>query len=95
MTNLEELVLNLAILRENARYVNGTQLNDEIIRYMSHLKKFTFSLETALLRESGNIVLPSNEDMDKLVRMSKFFQLNWLWPMSYLRMTISIFSLYQ
>lgn len=76
MTNLDELVLNLAIFRENPSYVDGTELNHKIVRYMPYWKEFTFSLETALVRENVNTVLPSNEDIEHSFIDSKYGQVS-------------------
>lgn len=51
MINLEELTLYLSIIRFDSNYIDGTQLQDDILSFMPRLTKFTFSLETAIVKK--------------------------------------------
>jgi hypothetical protein len=63
MINLEKLKLYLSILRFNSTYVDGIQLYDEIIIYMSRLKKLYFSIDTCVMNNNIKIDLSSNKDI--------------------------------
>jgi hypothetical protein len=65
MINLEELTLYLSIIRINSNYIDGIQLQDDILTYMARLKKFIFNIETAIVRNKNDLVLSSNEDMQR------------------------------
>ena len=63
MINLEELTLYLSIIRFDSNYIDGTQLQDDILSFMPRLTKFTFSLETAIVKKKNDLVLSSDEDI--------------------------------
>ncbi len=63
MINLEELILFLLVIRVNSNYIDGIQLNDDILIHMPRLKKFAFSINTGAIIENTKIPLQSNEDI--------------------------------
>jgi hypothetical protein len=65
MLNLEELTLFLAIVRTKLNYIDGDQLDDEVLNYMPRLNKFIFSIHTHVSTEYNQrkIDLQSNEDI--------------------------------
>jgi hypothetical protein len=65
MINLEELILNLSILRGGGNYIDGIQLYDDILIYMPQLNKFSFRIDTRVSFENRTIVLSSEEDIQK------------------------------
>ncbi|CAF1339688.1 unnamed protein product [Rotaria sordida] len=64
MINLEELKLFLLIKRHNSIYVDGIQLYNQFLIYMTQLKKFTFCINTEVYNEV-TVELPSNEDIQR------------------------------
>ena len=44
MINLEELNLSLLVLKSNSTYIDGIQLYDQFLTYVTKLKKFTFNI---------------------------------------------------
>ena len=46
MVNLEELKLYLLIKLFDLNYIDGIQLYDQFLVYMTQLKKFTFNIKT-------------------------------------------------
>jgi hypothetical protein len=65
MINLEKLSLFLSILTINGTYIDGIQLHDRILIYMTQLNKFTFSIHTFVTNGYTQIDLPSNEDIQR------------------------------
>ena len=65
MINLEELSLFLAVIRWHSDYIDGVQLRDNILRYMPRMKKFHFSIDTAIIKFTRNLVLSSNVDIQR------------------------------
>ncbi|CAF2805636.1 unnamed protein product [Rotaria sp. Silwood2] len=67
MINLKKLTLFLSVLTRYWTYIDGIQLHDQILIYMSQLNKFTFSINTTVVNEDKNIKidLPSNEDIQR------------------------------
>ena len=63
MINLEELILFLSIIRTDSNYINGTELYNSILIYMARLNKFTFNIDTTILKKNIEIALSSNEDI--------------------------------
>jgi hypothetical protein len=66
MLNLEELTLFLPVLRTKLTYIDGDQLDDEVLKYMPRLNKFIFRIYTQVSTEfnrSRKIDLQSNEDI--------------------------------
>lgn len=61
MINLEELSLCLTLYRLTGRYIDGTQLHDEVLRYMPRLTEFHFSIETTIPKRDTDGALPSND----------------------------------
>jgi hypothetical protein len=62
MVNLEELTLYLLVQRFNSTYIDGIELYDQFLVYMTQLKKFTFNIKTDVYN-LRRIKLPSNEDI--------------------------------
>ncbi|CAF1220065.1 unnamed protein product [Rotaria sordida] len=65
MINLEELKLYLLVGRFNSTYIDGIQLYNQFLIYMTQLKKFTFNIETDVYYTNVKIELPSNEDIQR------------------------------
>ncbi|CAF2227121.1 unnamed protein product [Rotaria magnacalcarata] len=65
MINLEELILNLSIIRVDSNYIDGLQLYDDILIYMPRLNKFIFSIDTSVVEKNIKIALSSNEDIQR------------------------------
>ena len=65
MINLEELTLDLSIIRIDSNYIDGIQLHDDILSYMPQLNKFIFNIETAIVKTKNDLVLLSNEDLQR------------------------------
>ncbi|CAF3766793.1 unnamed protein product [Rotaria sp. Silwood1] len=62
MVNLEELKLYLLVQRFDSTYIDGIQLCDQFLVYMTQLKKFTFNIKTNV-SNIFRVKLPSNEDI--------------------------------
>jgi hypothetical protein len=65
MINLEELKLYLPVIKFDSTYINGIQLRDQFLIYMTRLKKFTFSINTKVYNDTASLELPSNEDVQR------------------------------
>jgi hypothetical protein len=65
MINLEELKLYLPIIRFDSTFIDGIQLRDQFLIYMTQLKKFTFSINTEIDNYMVGLKLPSNEDVQR------------------------------
>ena len=66
MINLEELSLYLAIVLFNsADYLNGVQLRDKILQYLPRMKKCHFNIDTTTIKRNSDLVLPSNDDIQR------------------------------
>ncbi|CAF1159786.1 unnamed protein product, partial [Rotaria sordida] len=68
MLNLEELTLFLSVVRSKSTYIDGNQLYDKVLNYMSQLNKFIFNIHTRIMNDfiiNNNIKidLPSNDDI--------------------------------
>lgn len=63
MINLEELQLYLRVIRFDSTYIDGNQLYDQFLVYMTKLKKFTFDIKTKVQNQNVNVELPSNEEI--------------------------------
>ena len=62
MGNVEELTLFLLVMRVNSTYIDGIKLSDDILIDMPRLKKFTFSINTGIIRENiAELDFSSNE----------------------------------
>ncbi|CAF3882169.1 unnamed protein product [Rotaria sordida] len=64
MINLEELKLFLLVTRFNSTYIDGIQLYNQFLIYMTQLKKFTFCINTEVYNEV-KVELPSNKDIQR------------------------------
>lgn len=66
MTNLEELSLSLVIIRfESTGYLDGVQLRDNVLRHMPRMKKCHFSIETRIVNRISDLVLASNDEIQR------------------------------
>ena len=65
MINLEELTLFLLVFIGDSTYIDGIQLDDQILMYMPRLNKFTFSINTDVNNEDSGIHLQSIEDLQR------------------------------
>jgi hypothetical protein len=65
MINLEELQLYLSVGRFDSTYIDGIQLYDQFLIYMTQLNKFTFSIKSVVCNSNVRVELPSNEDIQR------------------------------
>ena len=65
MNHLEELTLFLSIIRIDSNHIDGIQLHDDILCSMPQLNKFLFSIETAIVKKKNDLVLSSNEEIQR------------------------------
>ena len=65
MSNLEELILYLRVMRDDLPYIDGHHLSDEIFLHMPRLNKFTFRISTMVLNLDGNLTHLSNDDIQR------------------------------
>ena len=63
MINLEELILFLSVVRIDSTFIDGIELYDQVLIHMSHINKFIFSINTAVLIINNEINVPSNADI--------------------------------
>jgi hypothetical protein len=65
MVNLEALELFLLVLRDDSSFIDGIQLHDEIIIYMSQLKQINFSIHSDVFNVKSKIKLVKNEEIQR------------------------------
>jgi len=65
MINLEELKLYLSVARYSSTYLDGIQLYDQFLTYMTQLNKFTFYIKTEVSKRKATVELRSNEDIQR------------------------------
>ncbi|CAF4044574.1 unnamed protein product [Rotaria sordida] len=65
MINLEELKLYLTVVRSGSTYIDGIQLYEQFLIYMTQLKKFTFNITTIVSFRTVRLKLQSNEDIQR------------------------------
>lgn len=65
MINLEELHLYLSVGRFDSTYIDGVQLYDQFLIYMTQLNQFTFNIKTKVYNKNVTVELPSNEDIQR------------------------------
>jgi hypothetical protein len=65
MINLEELQLYLSVGRFDETYIDGNQLYDQFLIYMTQLRNFTFNIKTEVTSETVTDELPTNEDIQR------------------------------
>ncbi|CAF3303217.1 unnamed protein product [Rotaria sp. Silwood2] len=63
MLNLEELALQLSVIRAESTYIDGNQLYDEVLNYMPRLNRFIFNIHTHIINSCVGIDLPYNNDI--------------------------------
>jgi hypothetical protein len=73
MINLEELKLYISVERYNSTYIDGIQLYDQFLIYMTQLKNFTFNIKTNVDNSNIRVELPSNEDIQHSF-IGRFYQ---------------------
>jgi hypothetical protein len=61
MSNLEELILYLSIIRTELTYIDGTHLYDEIL--IDTIKRIYFQYKHSCFQQDIRINLPSNNDI--------------------------------
>ncbi|CAF4129116.1 unnamed protein product [Rotaria sordida] len=76
MLNLEELTLHLSVIKNQSTYIDGNQLYDDFLNYMSQLNKFIFNIHTHIVNNSININLPSNDDIRKSFIKRGFYSID-------------------
>ncbi|CAF2141461.1 unnamed protein product, partial [Rotaria magnacalcarata] len=74
--NLEELKLCLFVRRFDSIYIDGIQLHDQILIYMSRLNKFTFSIKPRVVNKNIRIDLSSNENIQRSFIGKKYGQID-------------------
>ncbi|CAF4657401.1 unnamed protein product [Rotaria sp. Silwood1] len=57
--------INPTVRRSDSTYIDGIQLYDQFLIYMTQLKKFTFSIKTMVLFRTVKVELQSNEDIQR------------------------------
>jgi hypothetical protein len=62
MINLEELQLYLSVGRFDETYIDGNQLYDQFLIYMTQLRNFTFNIKTEVTFETVTDELPTIEN---------------------------------
>ena len=72
MSNLEELSLLLSFIRFNSTFIDGKQLYNDFLMYMTKLQTFSFSIHTQLINQNVRIKLPSANDL-----RNSFFELGY------------------
>jgi hypothetical protein len=65
MINSEELKFFLSVAKLDSNFIDGVQIYDQILSYMTQLNKFTFDLNTTIINESFRIDMSSNEDIQR------------------------------
>jgi hypothetical protein len=63
MINLEELALQLSVIRAERTYIDGNHLYEEVLNYLPRLNKFMFNIHTNIINTDIKIDLPSNDDI--------------------------------
>lgn len=63
MINLQELTLQLPVVRHESTYIDGNHFYNEILQYMSKLNKFLFNIHTHIINKQIQINLPSNDQI--------------------------------
>lgn len=63
MLNLEELALQLSVIRGEESYIDGNQLYEEVLNYLPRLNKFMFNIHTNIIKTGIDVDLPSNDDI--------------------------------
>lgn len=65
MINLEQLALFIYVLRFDSLYIDGLELYEAFLIYMTQLKKFIFYINTFVLQSKPGTELQSNEDIQR------------------------------
>ncbi|CAF4073853.1 unnamed protein product [Rotaria sp. Silwood2] len=76
MTNLEELMLFLIVLRKHSTFIDGILLHAQILIYMQRLNKFSFSIISDVLNMNIRIILPTNEDIRRSFMEKEYNQVD-------------------
>ncbi|CAF1391886.1 unnamed protein product [Adineta ricciae] len=75
MINVEELILFLSVIRTNTNYIDGAELHDNVLNDMPQLNKFTFNIDTNIVKNT-NIDLSSYEDIQLSFVRKKYGRVN-------------------
>ncbi len=54
-----------SVIRFDSIYIDGIQLYDQFLIYMTKLKKFTFYINTVVSNFRARLELPTNEDIGR------------------------------
>ena len=77
MINLEELTLFLLVRRNNSTFIDGIQINDQILIHLPRLNKFTFNIQTYVsFNENIEINLPSKDNIKRSFNERKFSEVD-------------------
>jgi hypothetical protein len=90
MPNLEELILNIQI-QHRTRFVDGTQINNEILVHLPQLYKFTFHISTEVTRQ--HLVHLSDDDIQQTFTNIGYEEVGSYLTYSFDNATCRIFSL--
>ncbi|CAF3001057.1 unnamed protein product [Rotaria sp. Silwood2] len=90
ISNLKELTLNIQI-EHRTRFVDGTQINNEILVHLPQLYKFTFHISTNVTRQ--HLVQLSNDDIQQTFTNIGYEQVCCYLTYSFDNATCRIFSL--
>ena len=63
LSNLEELTLFFSAFRWNSTFIDGKQLHNDVLSYLTKLQKFSFSIYTQLINKDIGMKLPSRIDL--------------------------------
>lgn len=74
MINLEELTLFLYVVRWEPTFIDGKQLQDQIIMRLPKLNKFTFSIKTTAFDYNKDVNFRSNKDLGRSFTHKIFHQ---------------------
>ena len=63
MSNLEKLTLFFALFRWDSTFIDGKQLHNDVLSYLTKLKKFSFCIYIQLINRDIGMKLPSRNDL--------------------------------
>ena len=65
MINLEQLKLYLTLLKCDGGYLDGDELSDQLLNYLTKLQRFTFHIETLIEERTSDAALSTNEAIQR------------------------------
>ena len=65
MINLEQLALSIYVMRFDSFYIDGIELFETFLIYMTQLEKFTFDINTFVCQSNPETELQSNENIQR------------------------------